>query len=540
LSEEQTMRVRGSRLSTWSLVVALAAAFLLPIPTAVEGQAKSGGKLLFAARQDIDTLDPHITNRAATRKILIQFLDTLTIISPKDSSVLPGLAESWDVARDGKSYTFRLRKNVKFHDGTPFDAAAVKFTFDRIQEPLGAPGVARAFLGPYEGADVIDAQSVRIRFKQPYAPFLRMAALSPLGPISPTAAKKAGQDFGLKPVGSGPFMVKEWVPKSHVTLVRNPAYNWAPATAKHRGPAHVDEVVWRFVPEATTRTAVLQTGEVNIAEDLSYADVATLERNPDVRILRGVPAGTPWAIYPNVTKVPTNDAAVRRALQFAISKDAIVRVVFHGQSKAAASLLQPTTPGFAPLATELFPYDPARAKKLLDDAGWKPGADGIRVKDGKRLELVWVFGTNNGYEEIAPLIQGMAREVGIDVQLREQPRAQMYEGWRKNESNIGELNWWFPDPSILTTNFHTSRLQAFNPARLSSPEIDKQLDQAAAMTDDTARMELYRKIQRELLELGAGIPLVDQVTIVGVRKEVRDYGFNVVTFPVLYDVNIAR
>ena len=514
-------------------------AVLVPWVGAVDGQTK-GGKILFAARQDIDTLDPHITNRAATRKILIQFLDTLTVINPQDGKVTPGLAESWEVAKDGKSYTFKLRRGVKFHDGTAFDAAAVKFTFDRIQEPLGAPGVARSFLGPYDGADVVDPRTVRIRFKQPYAPFLRMAALSPLGPVSPAAVKKAGQDFGRAPVGTGAFMVKEWVPKSHVTLVRNPDYNWAPAIAKHQGPAYAEEIVWRFVPEATTRTAILQTGEVNIAEDLSYADVSGFEKNADVRILRGVPAGTPWAIYPNVTKFPTSDPGVRRALHHAISKDAVVRVVFHGQSKPALALLQPTTPGAAPLAGELFPYDPARAKKILDDAGWKPGADGIRAKDGKRLELTWMFGTNNGYEEMAPLVQGMAREVGIDVQLREQPRAQMYEGWWKNETNVGELNWWFPDPSILTTNFHTSRLQAFNPARLSDPEIDKLLDQAAATSEEGPRMELYRRIQRMLLEMGAGIPLVDQVTIVGVRKEVRDYAFNVVTFPVLHDVHLAR
>jgi len=532
---------RAARIRASLLTLALAGATaVLSAPSPAQAQAKPGGKILFAARQDIDTLDPHITNRAATRKILIQFTDTLTVMSPQDGKVHPGLAESWDVSKDGKSYTLRLRKNVKFHDGTPLDAAAVKFTFDRIQEPLGAPGVARAFLGPYEGADVIDPHTVRIRFKQPYAPFLRMAGLSPLGPISPAAVKKLGQDFSLRPVGTGPFMVKQWVPKSHVTLVRNPDYNWAPRTAKHQGPAYADEIVWRFVPEGTTRTAILQTGEVNIAEDLAYVDVAGFERNPDVRILRGVPAGTPWAIYPNVQKPPTSDPAVRRALHHAVNKDAIVRVVFHGQSKAAASLIQPTTPGFAPLAAELFPYDPARAKKILDDAGWKPGPDGTRVKDGKRLEVLWIFGTNNGYEEMAPLVQAMAREVGIDLQLREQPRVQMYEGWRKNENNIGELNWWFPDPSILTTNFHTSRLHAFNPSRLSDPEIDKLLDQAAAMTDEAPRMDLYRKIQRALLETGAGIPLVDQVTVVGVRKEVRDYGFNVVTFPVLYDVNLAR
>src|SRR5256712_11428956 len=206
----------------WLALVTVLGGVAVPRPTVA---AKAGGRLVFAARQDIDTLDPHITNRAATRKILIQFMDTLTVINPKDGKIGPGLAESWEVARDGKSYTFKLRKNVKFHDGTPFDGAAVKSTFDRIQEPLCAPGVARAVLGPYDGADVVDGHTFRIRFKQPYAPFLRMAALSPLAPISPTAVQKMGQDFSRRPVGTGPFLVRERVPKSHVTLGGNPDYS---------------------------------------------------------------------------------------------------------------------------------------------------------------------------------------------------------------------------------------------------------------------------------------------------------------------------
>ena len=525
------------QLTPWLVLVTVLGGVAMPRLTVA---AKAGGRLVFAARQDIDTLDPHITNRAATRKILLQFLDTLVVIDPKDGSVKPGLAEKWDVSPDGKTYTFHLRKNVKFHDGTPFDAAAMKFTFDRIQTPLGAPGVARSFIGPYESSEAVGASTLRVRFKQPYSPFLRMAALAPLGAISPTAMQKLGDQFARKPVGTGPFMVKEWINKEQVVLVKNPAYNWAPALAEHQGPAYLDEIQWRFVLEAPTRTAIIQTGEVNVAEDLSYADVAGLEKNPDVRILRGVPAGTPWTIYPNVQRPPTNDLAVRRALGYAINRDAIVRVVFHNESKPAWSLLQPTTPGYAPLAKEILPYDPSRAKKTLDEAGWKPGADGIRVKDGKRLELLWIFGANNGYEEMAPLVQAMAREVGMDIQLREQPRAQMEEANRKSEHNIGEVNWWFPDPSIMTTNFHTKSLFGFNRPRLSNPEVDQQLDQAAAMTAEGPRMELYKKIQRTLFEQADAYPLVDQVTIVGVRKEVKGYRFNVVTFPILYDVSLEK
>src|SRR5262249_56044280 len=122
--------------------------------------------------------------------------------------------------------------------------------------------------------------------------------------------EKRGKDFWSKRIGGVPLMVKEWIPKSHVTLVRNPDYAWPPSIAAHRGPAHLEEITWRFVLEATTRTAVLQTGEAQIAEDLSYADVATLSKNADVKITRGVPAGTPWTIFPNVQRFPTNDVAV--------------------------------------------------------------------------------------------------------------------------------------------------------------------------------------------------------------------------------------
>ena len=172
---------------------------------------------------------------------------------------------------------------------------------------------------------MVDPSTLRVKFKQPYAPFLRMAALAPLGPISPTAVQKLGDQFSRKPVGTGPFMVKEWISKDQVVLVRNPAYQWAPALAEHQGPAYLDEIVWRFVLEAPTRTAVIQTGEVNVAEDLSYADVAGLEKNADIRILRGVPAGTPWTIYPNVQRAPTSELAVRRALGHAINKEILKR-----------------------------------------------------------------------------------------------------------------------------------------------------------------------------------------------------------------------
>lgn len=528
----------------WSLAAIVAVGFVIGVcllgPRGIESAPTRGGKVVFAARQDIYSLDPQMAKWGSERKILLQFTDTLVVIKPEDGKVYPGLAESWDIAPDGKSFIFRLRKNVKFHDGTPLDANAVKFTFDRIQEPASAGTVARALMAQYEGCDVIDSHSVRVRFKQRYGAFLSLVSLTPLAPVSPTAVKKLGAEFGSRPVTTGPFMVKEWVPKSHVTMVRNPDYNWASPIRKHQGPAYIDEVVWRIVPETATRTAVLETGEVTIAEDLAYADVARLQKNASLRTLRGVPAGTPWLIFPNFQRFPTSELAVREALHYVVNKPAIAKTVFQGQSDPAWSALQPTTPSFIPASQEAFAHNPAKAKKVLEDAGWKPGPDGIRVKDGKRLELSWPVGTGGGFEEIAPLVQAMAREAGIDIQLREMTRAQLNEAQMRGEHHIGEVIWFYPDPSILTTLFHSAGLTTFNKARLSDPEMDKMLEQAATTVDERQRLELYRKLQRTLSDMVATVPIVNQVTIVGTRKELQNYQFNVVTFPVLYDVYLEK
>jgi peptide/nickel transport system substrate-binding protein len=186
------------------------------------------------------------------------------------------------------------------------------------------------------------------------------------GIVSPTAVQKLGDQFSRKPVGIGPFMVKEWISKDQVVLVRNPAYNWAPALAEHQGPAYLDEIAWRFVLEAPTRTAVIQTGEVNVAEDLSYADVASLEKNADIRTCAGARARPDD--LPQRQRPPTSELAVGPRLRH--QQDAIVKIAFHGEPSRVV-VLQPTTPGYAPLPRTSRPMIRPRPRRPRRD-GWKP------------------------------------------------------------------------------------------------------------------------------------------------------------------------
>src|SRR5262249_11336257 len=222
---------------------------------------RAGGTLVYGIRQEPSTTDPHGSAAAVAQRVLATSYGRPVFMTPR-GKFLPWLAESWQVTPDAKVYTFKLRRDVKFHDGTSFNAAAVKFNLDRIIDPATKSTSAISALGPYDHTDVVDEFTARVYFKDSYAPFLYAASTPFLGIISPTAAKKWGADFNKHPVGSGPFKFESMVPADNITMVRNPEYRWAPkGFFTNSGPAYLDRVVVKTIPEASTRLATLENGE---------------------------------------------------------------------------------------------------------------------------------------------------------------------------------------------------------------------------------------------------------------------------------------
>src|SRR5216683_654924 len=230
-----------------------------PTVAPVAAAAGSGGSLVYGLSFDVDdTLDPQVTNYDSTIRITLNVCEPL-VWEPEPGKFVPGLADSWDVTPDAKQYTFKLKKGVKFHDGTPFNAEAVKFTLDRVVDPATKAGQSHDQLGPYDHTEVVDDSTVKVVMKQSYAPLLTNLN-GYLGIVSPTAVQKMGMaEFARHPVGTGPFVFKEWVAKDHVTLVRNPDYNWASSFFKHRGAAYLDQVIYKIIPEPSVRTGTLKT-----------------------------------------------------------------------------------------------------------------------------------------------------------------------------------------------------------------------------------------------------------------------------------------
>jgi peptide/nickel transport system substrate-binding protein len=200
---------------------------------------KSGGELVYALATRFDTLDPNITTFSVVGRMGFQLFDQL-VREPAPGKFVPSLAQRWDVNPTADEYTFYLRNDVKFHDGTPFNAEAVKYTFDRVVNPDLKSQAAFSAIGPYDSSTVVDPYTIKVKFKTGYAPFLDSVAQPFLSIVSPTAAEKYGQDFGNNPVGSGPFKFDSYTTDTEIKMVKNSEYAWAPSVYRHSGPPYLD------------------------------------------------------------------------------------------------------------------------------------------------------------------------------------------------------------------------------------------------------------------------------------------------------------
>ena len=212
------------------------------------------------------SLDPANSAAAGLNPLRLLF-DTL-VVQGSDSTPRPGLAQSWTISDGGKAYTFKLKDNVRFHDGTPLDAHAVKFSLDRATSAQAKANFTISLAGIYQTTEVSDDLTARVVLTQPYAALLDALGEGYHAIVSPAAVATYGRDFDQRPVGSGPYRFREWAPKSHVTIERNPDYAWGAASSKHRGPPYPDQLTFRLVPDGPTRLATLETGEIHVAEEI--------------------------------------------------------------------------------------------------------------------------------------------------------------------------------------------------------------------------------------------------------------------------------
>ena len=517
------------RLAT-GLVAALAIAIAACTPgqppaTSASQGPTPGGTLIYGLATKFDTLDPTVTTFSVVGKLGYHVFDPLVWQSTA-GKFEAGLAESWQISPDAKTYTFKLRKDVKFHDGTPFNAQAVKFTFDRIVDPATKSQTAISLLGPYDGTDVVDDATVRVRFKTPYAPFLDSVSVPYLAPVSPEAVRKAGKDFGSTAlVGTGPFKFQSYSADSEVVLVRNDDYKWGPAFLKSRGAPYLDKIIWRIIPESTTRIATGESGELTFVEDVPTQDYSRVKSSGKLVVLDPLQAGSGHSLMMNVENPPMDDVKVRQAVEWAVDKNAMNQTVWNGVFKPACSPLTPNVLGYDAKMCDKYKYDAARAAALLDQAGWRMNATkGVREKGGQPLKLGLYFRSDSdNSRNMATFLQSALKPAGIQLDLQGLARAGYFDAVRVGKHHM--QFWWesHGDPDVLRILVHSSNANGgTNRNRYKNPEMDRLIDEAAAQTDVEKRKALYSQIQNKLLDEAVMVFFADPLSIFAFQKTLKD------------------
>lgn len=511
------------------------------------GPPRPGGTLRFAVATQSDSWDPHTAATDITSVLLRPVFDSLVHYSA-DGSFQPWLATAWTISPDRLTYTFRLREDVTFADGEPFDAAAVRDNLLHIADPATKSHFPKALLGPLASVEVPDALTAVIRMSEPYSSLLPALSTTYLGFHSPRALRdhRAELASGRHLVGTGPFTLRSLVPNQEAVFERRTGYRWAPEGAVNRGDAHLDGYRVSFLPEDQTRVGAVTSGQVDVADQVPSARLSTLRKRARLRIDANAVPGSPYTYYLNVSRPPFDDVLVRRAVQAGIDLEAIVRGVFRGEYRRAWSVLSPGTRGYATELENTWGYDPGAAARLLDETGHTGRDDeGYRTKDGVRLRAEFPFAadyTTADRRTFDVAFQDSLRKLGIEVVLVAVEPAEFARRVIAGEYDVKSVAWSSTDPALLRELFHSRRFLAeggSNQGRVADPLVDAWLDGARVAIDPREQGVLYGNVQRRVVEQAYAVPAYTAPRAVALGDRVRGVRYEVSGTPSLVDVWLA-
>ena len=502
------------------------------------GGGAGGNTFVFGRGADAVSLDPVNTTDGESLRVTRQIFDGLLDFAPESTDLAPSLATEIPEPEDGgRSYTFKLREGVKFHDGAPFNAEAVKFNFDRWRDSKnpyhkGGGGQSENFayyVGQFGGVDgdsvitnveAVDEYTVRFSLKQPQGPFLKNIAMSPFGIGSPKAIKANVEDFWQEPVGTGPFKFVEWNRGSTVELEANKDW-WGsdlPASEGGGGP-QVDKVVIRAIPDNTSRVAALTGGELSAADGLTPDDVPSV-KDSGLKVEFRPPLTIGYLAMNNQVK-PFDDVNVRRAIYQAIDMDKIVEAFFGETGEVATTYMPPTVPFFNE-SIERYPFDPDEAKRLLQEAG----------QENLETEL-WYMPIPRPYmpdgKGIAQAMQSDLEKIGVNAKLVTFEWGTYLEKTGSGQHPMALLGWTGDngDPdnflNVLLGSASATETDALNIAYYKNPEVDKLLKKGQTTIDEAERERVYMQAQELMVEDAPWVPIAYAKPPLGFQKNVQGY-----------------
>lgn len=524
MAAEQIWGQRGRQLlprRVWALAVALIVLLAAcsggnggdTSSSGASGKPKTGGTLVIGIESETDVLDPQRAGGWVSYRVNRQMYESLVeedLTKPSAQAAVPplrpALATSWTISPDGRTYTFKIRPNVKFHDGTPLDAAAVEFNIRRMWDKtfqyydVKASGQTSFIWQFLKKVQTVDPATLRLTFSQPFSPFLRLLAQGGSGStgiISPTALKKYGNDnIGEHPTGTGPFKFVDRVRGQRITLARNDSY-WGQKP-------YLDKVVFRPLPDASARVSALRAGEVDMIAVPPPDSIASLQ-SAGYTLSEGAPPHV-WYLSFNMTDPIMKNLKVRQAINLAIDRPGLAKNLLKDSVKPAYDVQAPANSAYVQ-RPEAYSYNPDKAKKLLAEAGYPNGFQTTMMTsvDGSG-QIIPV--------PMAEYIQQNLAKVGITVQLRTYEWISYLTKWAQGMdpgTGWSQQSWGMTTPYWLYI-VTSSKLQAPNGpnvGRYSNPKLDAVMQQAITATSEVKATELWKQANRIVTDDAAIAPIVN-------------------------------
>ncbi len=499
-----------------------------------EGEPVQGGTLRMAISEEPDQLDPARTIELLAGILMGNVFDSLVYIG-EDRLPHGWVAESWEISPDGKVITFKIRPNLKFHDGTPLDAPAIKFGYDRILDPaMAAP--YKEFLGTLQTVDAPDPSTVVFNFSEPYAAFFINGATIPI--VSPAGVEQFGEDFGHNPVGSGPFKFKEWDPGSKIVFERNPDYVNHREDDTNKGPAYVDELEYNVLPEAATQTAAFEAGELDLL-DVPREEFERISQDPNFRIVE-LRESNNINFIEFANRPPFNNPNFRKAVGYAINPEAVVRDAYLGNATVNQCPVPIANAAYdaALCAEHGYSHGPERARQMLAEAGWTDtNGNGVVEMDGKDMSVtLWSYAPYPVQQKSIEIMQADLNAVGLGADIQTIEFGAMQPMLESGEIGMDYMRWTFSDQSILSQMFKTPGWSG----QTSDPELDKLLIKADTTVDPVARLEASHAAMVYVLDRAIIVPVASDWIQVATSQRVQNYHWDALANERLNDVWLSE
>jgi peptide/nickel transport system substrate-binding protein len=500
-------------------------------------QATTNGTLTIAWAEQLATLNPATTGARDVGPITVNIFDTLVWLD-KNNKVTPDLATKWTVSSDGLKYDFDLRSDVKFHDGTPFDAKAIVANIDYITNADTASATSLTLLGPCKKAVELAQYKVELQCTKPYSPLLTQLGLPYMGIQSPTAITKYGKDLGNHPTGTGPFMFESYVPNQKLVLTRNPDYQWAPPAVGQNGPSKIGKLVFDIVTDAQARVSEYQSGQAQFMQETPGDFFNKLGSDPSNQAVTFPISGMGVFLPINASTFPTNDVAVRQALLYAVDKEKVIKATDDGAYKVLDTPLAGSMVGYDKSIGDTYSYDPSKAASLLTGAGWSK-TNGTWMKDGKKLTIRLTAPSDvSGYPPMVQAIQAQLKDAGMDAVVD----LQSTNAWLDDASKKGSTVSMTPsqyvavDPDALSVWLLPD--QYLNWSHYVNPDLTNLLMQGRTQLSDADRSATYKKAQQLIMQQALIFPLHENADLVVMSRKLKGVSYSGGGFEYFYPASL--